>query len=89
MKNGRNIDVSVSVIVLSNSEITVEWYWNEILLDLESDSRYSTTSEGSLLTLTIRDFTNEESGRLRIFVTNSMGGSVNDTIDLAFPGEAY
>ena len=88
-KNGRNVDVSVSATILSNSEITVEWYWNETLLGLESDSRYSTISVGSLVTLTISDFTEEESASLRIVVTNSMGGSVSNTIDLLFPGEGY
>ena len=88
-KNGRNVDVSVSATVLSNSEITVQWYWNETLLDLESDSRYSTSSVGSFMTFTISDFTEEESARLRLVVTNSMGGSHSDTIDLLFPGEGY
>ena len=67
--------------------ISVLWYQNQVLLEPESDRRYSSQFNNSMATLTIFNFGGDQAGQYEVVVNTSDGTSGNAAVDVTFPGE--
>lgn len=77
----------INATVHSLSGFNVQWYRNHTLLEPESDNRYSASSDGSVASLTIHSFGDEETGQYVIVVTDNDGNTSRATVNVVFPSE--
>ena len=83
--HGRSTALEARVLVSSPESAIVAWYHQGIPIDVASDTRYTTTTDGNVYRLEVNSVSESEVGLYRIVVTLD-GRSANDTIMLGFPG---
>ena len=80
--------VNISASINSTSRVSsIQWYWNETLLDPASDRRYSVDSDSSQSVLTILRFETKLVGRYGIVVFGASGRNSTDGVNVLLSGE--
>ena len=83
---GETVNISASIRPTSQVS-SVQWYWNETLLDPASDHRYSVKSDISQSVLTILQFEPELVGCYGIVVFGGSGRNSTDGVNVLLSGE--
>ena len=80
--------LNITATIHSTSQVSsIQWSWNETLLNPASDDRYSVTSDSSQSVLSIHSFEEGLVGRYEIVVSNMEGQNSSDGVSVLFAGE--
>ena len=83
----RGSPFSITAIIHSVRDVTsVLWYRNGTLLELESDERYTASTDSTMATLRINNFGDEDVGRYVVVVTSN-GSVANASVEVMYLGE--